>query len=222
MLVLSRIIESNYYRDWFSLVIIYGRQRIGKSIYAILAMKELGLDWKKHLFFRPEEFMARVKEAYYRRQRLKVLCVDDAGFFLFAQNWNKPWVRAFTKFLNVAGTVVNTLILTTPNPSMLVRKITSMDAVFVKVVRDGSVEKDGLYRRLAKGYRNIMLPSGKRLVQLWFEDKFKAYLPDDEYQEYLEYRYGYVGDSLDELMRTLPTTLQTDNNNIRRYDHDHS
>ena len=40
--------------------------------------------------------------------------------------------------------------------------------------------------------------------------------------ESIEYRYGYVGDSLDELMRTLPTTLQTDNNNIRRYDHDHS
>ena len=32
-----------------------------------------------------------------------------------------------------------------------------------------------------------------------YEDVFKAWLPDDEYREYLEYRYGYVGDSIDEL-----------------------
>jgi len=38
-----------------------------------------------------------------------------------------------------------------------------------------------------------------------YEDVFKAWLPDDEYREYLEYRYGYVGDSIDELYKTLPT-----------------
>ena len=64
---------------------------------------------------------------------------------------------------------------------------------------DGSVKKDGIYRRLAKGYRNIMLPSGSRIVKLVFEDRFKCYLPDNEYQEYLEYRYVYVGDSVNEL-----------------------
>jgi len=43
------------------------------------------------------------------------------------------------------------------------------------------------------------------MVKLVFEDRFKAYLPDEEFREYLEYRYGYVGDSLDELMNTLPS-----------------
>ena len=83
-------------------------------------------------------------------------------------------------------------------------------------MRDGSPSKDGIYRRLAKGYRNIMLPSGSRMVKLVFEDRFKSYLPGEEYQEYLDYRYGYVGDSVDELFRTLPS-LYTDvsNNTIR-------
>jgi len=205
MLVLSRMIEANHYRNQFGLFVVYGQQGIGKSVYTILALKELGLDWRDHLYFRPEEFLARIKEAYLRRQKLKVLAIDDAGFGLFAYNWNKPFVKAFVKFLNVARTVMSNIILTTPNPSMLVKKITALDAYFVKIMRDGTPSRNTPYLRLAKGYRNIMLPSGSRMVKLVFEDRFKAYLPDDEFREYLEYRYGYVGDSLDELMNTLPS-----------------
>ena len=73
------------------------------------------------------------------------------------------------------------------------------------MVRDGTPGESSPYRRRAKGYRNIMLPSGCRRVKLIYEDVFKAWLPDDEYREYLEYRYGYVGDSIDELYKTLPT-----------------
>lgn len=46
MLTLSRLIEANYYRNQFGLFIVYGQQGIGKSVYAILAMRELGIDWK--------------------------------------------------------------------------------------------------------------------------------------------------------------------------------
>ncbi|MCD6591912.1 MAG: hypothetical protein J7K78_02720, partial [Thaumarchaeota archaeon] len=67
----------------------------------------------------------------------------------------------------------------------------------------------GAYWRLAKGYRNIMLPSGAKRVQLVFEDRFKCWLPDDEYQEYYEYRYTYVNDSMNELYETLPSLYTT-------------
>jgi len=100
---------------------------------------------------------------------------------------NKPFVKAFVKFLNVAGTVLSNLILTTPNLQMLVKKITALDAIFVKVVRDGEASKNTPYLRRAKGYRNIMLSSGSKRVKLIYEDRFKAWLPDDEYREYLEY-----------------------------------
>ncbi|MEM0488988.1 MAG: hypothetical protein QW707_07315 [Candidatus Bathyarchaeia archaeon] len=213
MLAISQLMEANHYRNQFGLFIIYGQQGVGKSVYTILALKELGLDWKNHLYFRPEEFLARVRHAYLTRQKLKALAIDDAGFGLFAYNWNKPFVKAFVKFLNVARTIMSNMILTTPNPSMLVRKITTLDAYFVKVMKDGTPERNTPYLRLAKGYRNIMLPSGQRMVKLHFEDRFKAYLPDDEYREYLEYRYGYVGDSLDELMRSLPSLYTNVSNN---------
>ena len=90
------------------------------------------------------------------------------------------------------------------------------------MVRDGTPGESSPYRRRAKGYRNIMLPSGCRRVKLIYEDVFKAWLPDDEYREYLEYRYGYVGDSIDELYKTLPTEntipLRTTDSNAYRSD----
>ena len=211
-LAIAEIMRANHYRDRFGFFIVYGESGIGKSVYAILALKELGLDWKKHLFYRPDEFLARVRSAYSRREKIKALVVDDAGLCLFAYNWNNRFVKAFVKFVNVARAVVSNIILTTPNPSMVVKKLLSLDAYYVKVMKNGNAKEP--YRRMAKGYKNIMLPSGSRMVKLVFEDDFQAYLPDDEYAEYLEYRYGYVGDAVDEMMRGL-SELLTANNTIR-------
>ena len=90
------------------------------------------------------------------------------------------------------------------------------------MVRDGTPGESSPYRRRAKGYRNIMLPSGCRRVKLIYEDVFKAWLPDDEYREYLEYRYGYVGDSIDELYKNLPSdntiSVRTTDSNAYRSD----
>ena len=47
---------------------------------------------------------------------------------------------------------------------MLVKKITALDAIFVKMVKDGEASKNAPYLRRAKGYRNIMLASGCRRI----------------------------------------------------------
>jgi hypothetical protein len=208
MLAISKLLETHYYQDRFGMFIVYGESGIGKSVYVIKAFQEVGLDWKKHMFFRPEEFIQVVKDAYFKRKRIKALCVDDAGFGLFAWNWNKPFVRAFVQFINVARTVVANIILTTPNPCMVVKKLTTLDAYFVKVMR-AKAPNDGAYARLAKGYKNIMMPSGMRRIRVLFEDYFNAWLPDDVYSEYYEYRYGYVYDTMSNMFNSLYKTGKT-------------
>jgi len=210
-LAIAELMKANHYRDRFGFFIIYGESGVGKSVYSILALKELGLNWKRHLFFRPDEFLARVRSAYDRREKIKALVVDDAGLGLFAYNWNNKFVKAFVKFINVARTIVSNIILTTPNPSMVVKKLLTLDAYYVKVMKLGG--SDEPYRRLAKGYKNMMLPSGSRMVKLVFEDDFHAHLPDEEYYDYLEYRYGYAGDAISEMMRGLSELLT--NNTMR-------
>ena len=202
-LAIAEIMRRRYYQNKLGVYIIYGEMGIGKSVYSILALKELGLDWRECLVFTPEEFLAKAREAYLRCERLKALVADDAGFWLTAYEWHDPWVKAFVKFVSVARPVVANIIMTTPAPQMLVRKLLTLDTFYVKVVRDGSLDKNGAYLRRAKGYKNIMLPSGQRRVKLIFEDRFRCLLPDEEYEEYQEYRRSYVGEGITELMRAL-------------------
>lgn len=205
MLAITRYMEANYYRDQFGLFIIYGQQGIGKSVYSIMAMQELGIDWKTHMFFRADEFLERVKKAYYNREKIKALCLDDAGVAVFAYNWHNRWVKAFVQFINIARPTVANIILTTPNPSMLVKKLTTLDCFYVKVVKDVSDTQHGQEWRVAKGYKNILLPSGRKLVKQVFEDKFKAKLPKEIFEDYTEYRYTYVYDVIQEMIEALPS-----------------
>lgn len=134
-----------------------------------------------------------------------MLCLDDAGVAVFAYNWNNKWVKAFVQFINIARPTVANIILTTPNPSMLVKKLTTLDAYYVKVVKDVSDTQHGQDWRVAKGYKNILLPTGRKIVKLVFEDRFKAKLPEDIYQDYAEYRYTYVYDVIEEMRQNLPS-----------------
>ena len=209
MLAISKIIEQNWYQDRFGIFVVYGESGIGKSVYALKSLMELGLDWKQHVFFKPEEFLNAITKAAYEQRRIKVLVVDDAGLHLYAHNWMNPWVKSFVQFLNVARTVLANLILTTPNPNMLVRKITQLDSYYIKITKHYADNEYGQYKREAKGYKNVMLPSGARRVKLKFIDYFDVRLPDDLYQDYIQYRYGYTLEAVDRLKQTLPHIQST-------------
>lgn len=201
-LVISNLVESNYRSHRFRLFIVYGEMGVGKSTYCLLALEELGLNWKDHVFFRPKEFLEKITESYEKRERLKVLVLDDAGYHLSSYEWHDPFVKEFIKFISIPRPIISNIIITTPSPTLLVRKIRSMDAYVVKVVSNSS--KDHPYRRLAKGYKNTVLPNGYRYYRLVFEDEFRLNaLDQNTRKEYEEYRYSYIGDALTRMALAL-------------------
>lgn len=57
---------------------------------------------------------------------------------------------------------------------------------------------------MAKRYKNYILPSGKRIIRLSFEDYFNINsLKEETFREYNEYRYSYVKDGLENLFIEL-------------------
>jgi len=194
-LVISNLIESNYQNHKFGLFLVYGAMGVGKSTYCLLAIKELGLNWKEHVFFRPKEFLEKITEAYKKHERLKVLVLDDAGYHLSSYEWHDPFVKEFVKFISIPRPVIANIIITTPSPTLLVKKIRTMDSYVVKIISNSS--KDHPHRRMAKGYKNVLLPNGFRYTRLIFEDEFSLNALDETTRkEYDEYRYTYVGDAL--------------------------
>ena len=196
-LALARKICRNYIRDDFNLVIIYGPPRIGKSAYAIKVMGQVltyltGEDiyepriCQKYLGWDPHENVDRWLDIY---KRIPVYTWDDAGYWLFSLNWTDPLLIAVQQYMNVVGTDMNTLILTTPDPTWILSKIANMPGTIkLNIIKrqGGIADSDSLlFSRRAVGYKLWKYPDGKGGgVNKIMEDEFSCKLPDPFYSEW--------------------------------------
>ena len=204
-LALARKIIMNYRLDDFSLIIIYGPPRMGKSAYAIKVMGQVyeylkGEDiydprvCQKYMGWDPRENVNRWLELY---KRIPVYTWDDAGYWLFSLNWTDPLLITVQQYMNVVGTDMNTLILTTPDPSWILSKIANMPGTIkVNVIKTrGGSECDSVrFARRAISYKPWKYPDGKGGgVNKIVEDEFSCKLPDPFYSDwYKPTREGYA------------------------------
>ena len=203
-LALARLICNAYLRDDFILVIIYGNLRMGKSAYA---MKVLGqvYDYLKdrpltidlidrYLGWNPVE----VIDAWLAiERRIPMYIWDDAGYWLFSMNWHDPLLLAIQKYMNVIGTDMNCLMLTTPDPTWILSKVINMPGTIrVKVIKRYSSHRNApsdLYARQARGYKPYRSPDLKKTgVNRILTDDFSCYIPDDIYAFYYPKREYYA------------------------------
>ena len=205
-LALARKICRNYRNDDFNLVIIYGPPRMGKSAYAIKVMGQVleyltGEDiydphiCQKYLGWDPHENVDRWLDIY---KRIPVFTWDDAGYWLFSLNWTDPLLIAVQQYMNVVGTDMNTLILTTPDPTWILSKIANMPGTIkVNIIKRRGGEEDNdsnRFSRIATSYKPWKYPDGKGGgVNKVMVDEFSCKLPDPFYSEwYKPTREGYA------------------------------
>jgi hypothetical protein len=185
-----------YYRDEFSLFMVYGPLGIGKSSYAIKVMAEvLGEknkpDYNKvkdYMVFHPQDFVEKCYKMAEQGQRDKAIIWDDAGLWLFALDFKNPFIQAIIKYLNVARTNWGAFILTTPTPSWIIYKLRSFpQSVTIKIlkVNDDMGRRQRL--RVGRAYRFWVMPDMKKTgVRVLYEDYFDAMLPDDVYHDWYQ------------------------------------
>ncbi len=196
-LALSGNICNAFRYDDFNLVIIYGPLRMGKSAYA---MKVLGqvYDYFYGEKLSPDllkEFMgfhpAEVIDAWMNiDKRIPMYIWDDAGFWLYSMDWNNPLLRAIQKYFNVIGTDMNTLVLTTPDPTWILSKLVNMPGT----LRGRIMKRDGTrWGRVCRGYKPYRSPDLKKTgVNVKWEDTFNCKIPDKVYEYYKPMRDGYA------------------------------
>jgi len=203
-LALARLIVSAYLRDDFLLIIIYGNLRMGKSAYAIKVMgqvydylrgRPLSIDLvDEYLAWHPNDVIQKWTEI---TKRIPMFIWDDAGYWLFSMNWHDPLMIEIQKYFNLVGTDMNTLVLTTPDPTWILSKLLNMPGtVRVKVMkRDGGISDTptALYRREARGYKPYRSPDLKKHgVNRILTDQFSCYIPDEIYAFYQPRREHYT------------------------------
>jgi hypothetical protein len=194
----------NYRDDDFTLWIVEGNLRIGKSAYSV----KNGLSVLDYFFGLPpiwdsiEPNMgwhpAEVVEKWLNvEEREPFFIWDDAGMWLFSLDWANPLMVAIQKYMNVIATDYNNLILTTPNAKWILSKIVAMPGSFrVKIVKRYSAVRDDeatKFARLGTGYQPWKSPDLKSHgVYKRFYDKFSCKLPDPLYKIYKPIRDEYA------------------------------
>jgi len=202
---LARIIARAYRFDDFLLIIIYGPLRIGKSAYA---MKVLGQVYE-YYFGRPlspdlvQDFMgfhpADVVDRWIKiKRRIPMYVWDDAGYWLYSMDWNDPLLRAIQKYINVIGTDMNCLMLTTPDPTWILSKLLNMPGTLRgKIMKNAtptfSDSPSQIYSRLCRGYKPYRAPDLKKTgVNVKWEDTYSCLIPQDVYDYYQPMRRAYT------------------------------
>jgi len=188
------MIKEAYYRDEFILAIIYGPLRWGKSSLAFQCLAEIYNTWdpeklKPFIGFHPSEVLKQWTSFQGKKQLAYVW--DDAGLWLHALDWNSPFVKATGRYLNVAGTDWGGLILTTPLPTWISKKIRGIpQAITLKVRKVSKAMPD---RREATAYRYWTAPDMKHSgVHKLFREKFTRMMPDPFYYWYKPLRDSYA------------------------------
>jgi hypothetical protein len=114
---------------------------------------------------------------------------DDAGYWLFSLNWTDRLLISIQKYMNVIGTDMNNLILTTPDPEWILSKIAAMPGTMrIKIIkRRGGVEDydSNVFSRRALGYVPWKYPDLKGGgVNKKIEDDYSCKLPEPFYSEW--------------------------------------
>ena len=187
---LSRKIMGN---DGFTGAIVYGKQRIGKSSYAMQIGYDIYKDWDdvaKYTFFKLDDLISFLKDLTAKHGYIPYMIVDDAGVHLSKHTYysNRLDAQFLSNLFDVVGVAVKSIVFTTPDPGNILKAIRRYEFLRVKIIKRGD---DG-YRRLARGYRNLMLPSGTFRIKTDFVDSYKVTLPDDVYKDYSKVRWGYL------------------------------
>lgn len=183
----------------FKLFIIYGELGIGKSAYAFkvgvetlmqiygFSQKQAWDAIKQLLIFTPEQFLTKLAQI---RERIPFLIWDDAGVWLPAMKWQDPLLEQVIKMLNVLRSKLAALLLTTPSPEMILKRVRAFPGA-IEVCIILNTRKGHLWDRKAKGYAKIRVPDGRYFPRLIYKDSFSCLLPKEFYKWYEPVRRSY-------------------------------
>lgn len=208
--ITNKVLDAFYPPEEFYIFIIYAPLGFGKSAYSIKAgvqilMRVYHLSeaeaWEKikqFVVFHPSQFFQKIleiqKAGYYR---IPFLIWEDMGLWLYAMDWNNPFMEGFIKYLNVARTHLGALVGSTPSPEWVLRKLRRFPSAYTVRVQktDGHSNRTGgktAWKRYAFGFKFWLHADLKHsgVRKLW-RDEFDCRMPEEFFKWYKPLRDSY-------------------------------
>jgi len=205
----KKVLDAYYPPEEFYIFITYAPLGYGKSTYDFKAgvevlqtayhlnQKQAWEKLKEFIVFHPVQFFEKIEQIEESGlKRVPFLIWEDMGLWLYAMEWNNPFIEAFIKYLNVARTHLAALIGSSPSPEWVLRKLRRFPSAFTIRIQKLNGETDFTnkyaWERLAVGYKFWLHADLKHsgVRRLW-EDRFSCRMPDDFYEWYKPLRDAY-------------------------------
>jgi hypothetical protein len=204
----EKVLDAWYPPEEFYIFIIYAPLGFGKSAYSFkcgveilqhvykLGEEEAWEKLKQFIVFHPSQFFQKIEQIEQAGlKRIPFIIWEDAGLWLYAMEWNNPFIEAFIKYLNVARTHLAALICSSPSPEWVIRKLRRFPSAFTVRILKYSGDKEGFvhtWQRIARGYRFWIHPDLRHTgVEKAWEDTFICKMPNKFYDWYKPIRDTY-------------------------------
>ena len=205
----KKVMNAFYPPEEFYIFITYAPLGYGKSTYNIkvgveilkkvyhLTDKEAWEKIKEFIVFHPRQFFQKITDISNSGYgRVPFINWEDMGLWLYALDWQNPFLEAFIKYLNVARTHLACLMGSTPSPEWVLAKLRRFPACYTvriqKLNTEQSLTNVMTWKRLAVGFKfwlhADLKHSGVRKV---FEDDFDCRMPNDFFEWYKPLRDAY-------------------------------
>ena len=120
---------------------------------------------KEHMLYTPQQFITKIKTMHEHHDRELLLILDDAGIWLDSLNWNDPFVKSVSEYMQMARTDWGSIMFTAPLPICITKKIRSlpdmMNGQIRKISGSSYIIKGKRYRewrRVIRWYDCYLLP----------------------------------------------------------------
>jgi hypothetical protein len=210
---------------------VYGRKRVGKTICIILkqmdiyrilypdmSMEERFKKAMENTIYTIDEMIKKTEKAQRRYDdfqggdnekqyirnaidaEIPIPCwhIDDGGvgFNKYKYFTNRVMVEKLKDYMDTIGIVVTALDVSTPNIGGVLSFIREYEGYRIHIIKSATD-----FRRIAKIYKIVQLPSGTIRVGRPKSNPFKCHLPDDLYREYKKMRGRYLKENVAELKK---------------------
>ena len=241
----GKILDCLYPPEEFRLITAYGPLGYGKSTLSCKIVVDVLKIWYRHtsldyddpeeldfrawemlkqfIVFHPEQFFQKLHDVreISKTQRIPSLIWDDAGLWLYALDWNDPFIIRVGKYMNVARSRLGSVIMTTPTPDYIFKKIRKFPQAINLSIYKVTGKKTGMgpYLRQAKAYLQYYnIVKGYRVRGPIYYEDFSCLMPDWFYEWYKPLRDAYEKIALDMMMEEWNKTKEkSDVLDLRRY-----
>ena len=205
----KKVLDAYYPPEEFYIFIVYAPLGYGKSTYTF----KVGVEVLQHVYhldenaawekikqfvcFHPVQFFQKIEQIESSGlKRVPFIIWEDMGLWLYAMEWNNPFIEAFIKYLNVARTHLASIIGSSPSPEWVLRKLRRFPSAFtVRIQKQSgqtSYTRESTWKRDAIGYKFWLHADLKHsgVMRLW-RDEFTCKMPDNFYAWYKPIRDAY-------------------------------